>query len=237
MKLRQTVSNTPQSLVRICHRLAVRGYVVATDGNVSFRRGDGNIVTTRSGVRKESVKQRDLVTVAPAGAVDTGQGKPSTEIGMHLFVYRERPDVHAVVHAHPLYATAFAAARLALDQPLLPEVIVTIGRIPLAGYATPSTAEVARSLAPFVHETDAILLTNHGVVTFGATLEEAFQRMERVEHVARVTFFARMLGGEKPLTESELRRLRDASEESYGVRIRSNVGAGQSKGRKQPRRS
>jgi L-fuculose-phosphate aldolase len=237
MKLSQRASNTPQSLVRICHQLAAMGYVVATDGNVSFRRRDGIIVTTRSGVRKESVKERDLVAVAPTGSVDPGQGKPSTEIGMHLFVYRERPDVHAVVHAHPLYATAFAAARLALDQPLLPEVIVTIGRIPLAAYATPSTPEVARSLAPFVHETDAILLTNHGVVTFGTTLEEAFHRMERVEHVARVTFLARMLGGEKPLTKSELKRLRAVSEHSYGVRIRHNVGGGQRKARKASRRT
>jgi L-fuculose-phosphate aldolase len=237
MKVRRPVSDTPRSLVRICHRLAAEGYVVATDGNVSFRKRDGNIVTTRSGVRKESVKARDLVTLAPTGGVKPGHGKPSTEIGMHLFVYRERPDVHAVVHAHPLHATAFAAARLALDQPLLPEVIVTIGRVPLAAYATPSTPEVARSLVPFVHETDAILLTNHGVVTFGTTLEEAFQRMERVEHVARVTFLARMLGGEKPLTKSELKRLCAVSERSYGMRIRENVGAGQGKGRKQSRRS
>jgi L-fuculose-phosphate aldolase len=237
MKTHPMDSNTPQFLVRICRRLAVRGFVVATDGNVSFRNRNGNIVTTRSGVRKESARRSDLVVVTPTGGIVHGERKPSTEIGMHLFIYRERPDVNAVVHAHPLYATAFAAARMALDQPLLPEVIVTIGRIPLAAYATPSTSEVARSLAPLVHEADAILLANHGVVTFGRTLEEAFQRMERVEHVARVTFFARALGGEKPLTKSELKRLRAVSERSYGVRIRQNVVAGRNSGRRKSRRA
>jgi L-fuculose-phosphate aldolase len=233
----QTHRDDLESLLRTCHRLAERGYVVATDGNVSIRRGNGTILATRSGVDKESVGESDLVEVTLAGEVRSAQWKPSTEIGMHLLIYRERQDVNAIVHAHPVYATAFAAARIPLDQCVFPEIIVTIGTIPLARYATPSTPEVAESLMPYVRGTDAILLANHGVVTFGGTLEEAFHRMERVEHAAQVTFLARVLGGEKQLTKRQLEQLRSVSEQSYGVKIRENIRNRPTVGRKRLRRS
>ena len=210
---RQTIA---AAIVDACHRLYARSFVTATDGNVSARLPNGNILTTRTGINKGSVSGQDLVEITPAGDVLSGRWRPSTETGMHLFIYRERPDVAAVVHAHPAFATGFATARQPLESCLFPEVIVGFGAIPLAEYATPSTPEVAESLRPYVRTAEAILLTNHGVVTYGADVEEAYYRMEKVEHAARITFIARQLGGEKRLSAEELARLSDVSVQSYG---------------------
>jgi len=203
-------------LVDICHRLYTRGFVTAMDGNVSVRLQNGNILATRSGINKGMVTDNDLVEVTIEGDKVSGSGKPSTELGMHLFIYTERADVRAVVHAHPTYATGFATARIPLDECLFPEVIVGLGAIPLAHYATPSTPEVAASLAPFVKTSDAILLANHGVVTYGSDLYDAYFKMEKVEHAAHIAFVARVLGGEKPLTAEEVEKLRNVSVQSYG---------------------
>ncbi len=135
---------------------------------------------------------------------------------MHLFIYSQRPDIHAVVHAHPTYATGFATARIPLNECLFPEVIVGLGAIPLAAYATPSTKEVSAALTPFVKTADAILLSNHGVVTYGKNVDDAYFKMEKVEHAAHITFVARMLGGEKVLNEQDIAKLRAISETSYG---------------------
>jgi len=207
---------TAAAIVDVCHRLAAGGLVAATDGNVSARLPSGNILTTRTGISKGSVTAQDLVEITPAGEVVSGRSRPSTENGMHLFIYRERRDVNAVVHAHPPYATGFATARQPLEGCLYPEVIVGFGAIPLAEYATPSTPEVAESLRPYVRSADAILLTNHGVVTYGADVVDAYHKMEKVEHSAKITFIARLLGGEKKLTAAELDRLRQVSVQSYG---------------------
>src|SRR5437016_3330299 len=152
-------------VIDICHRLYARGFVTATDGNVSVRLKNGNFLTTRTAINKGMVTADDILEVNSLGEPLTPNLKPSTEIGMHLYIYSQRPDVHAVVHAHPTHATGFAAARQALDACVFPEVIVGLGAVPLAEYATPSTEEVAASLAPFVKTADAILLSNHGVVT------------------------------------------------------------------------
>ena len=202
-------------LVEICHRLYAKGFVTATDGNVSARLENGNILTTRSSINKGMVTENDLVEVTAAGE-KVGVGQPSTELGMHLFIYHHRPDVQAVVHAHPTYATGFAAARLALDRCVFPEVIVGLGAIPLAEYATPSTEEVAQSLAPFVHTSNAILLANHGVVTYGPDLLDAYFKMEKVEHAAHITFVARMLGGEYTLSDEDVKKLGQISVQAYG---------------------
>lgn len=203
-------------LVDICRRLADRGMVTATDGNVSVRLPNGNIAATRSGFNKGMVTENDFVEVTINGEQIAGSGRPSTELGMHLFVYQQRPDVNAVVHAHPVYATGFATARIGLDACMFPEVIVGLGAVPLADYATPSTPEVAASLAPFVKNADAILLANHGVVTYGSELYEAYFKMEKVEHAAHITFVATMLGGARALTSEELGKLRSVSVQSYG---------------------
>ena len=200
-------------IVLACHRLYERGFVTATDGNISARLANGNILITPTSLNKGQVAETDLVEVTASGALITLSSTPSSELSMHLFVYKQRPDVRAVVHAHPSHATGFAAARMPLSTALLPEVILGLGTIPLAEYATPSTDEVPASLAPHVKEANAVLLANHGVVTFGATVEEAFFRMEKVEHAAHILFVARMLGGEKTLTEAEIARLKAAAQE------------------------
>lgn len=209
-------SDIISQLIDVCHRLYVRGMVTATDGNVSVRLSSGNILTTRSGINKGMIGENDFVEVTLDGKQVGGSGKPSTEVGMHLFVYQQRADVNAVVHAHPTYATGFATARMGLDACLFPEVIVGLGAIPLAEYATPSTGEVAASLEPFVKNSEAILLANHGAVTFGPNLYDAYFKMEKVEHAAHITFVARMLGGARSLTEGELSKLRGVSVQSYG---------------------
>ncbi len=203
-------------LVDVCHRLYARGMVTAMDGNVSVRLLSGNILTTRSGVNKGMVTANDFVELSPDGRQSYSRGKPSTEVGMHLYIYQQRPDVHAVVHAHPTYATGFATARIALDGCVFPEVIVGMGAIPLAEYATPSTTEVAESLSPYIKNSDAILLTNHGAVTYGANLYDAYFKMEKVEHAAHISFVANMLGGAHSLNREELSRLRNVSVQSYG---------------------
>ncbi len=203
-------------LVDVCHRLYDRGMVTATDGNISVRLSNGNILATRSGINKGMVTQNDFVEVTLEGRQVGGSGKPSTEVGMHLYIYQQRHDANAVVHAHPTFATGFATARIALDSCMFPEVIVGLGAIPLAEYATPSTPEVAASLAPFVKNSEAILLANHGVVTFGPSLYDAYFKMEKVEHAAHITFVAKMLGGARSLTEEELAKLRGVSVQSYG---------------------
>ena len=162
------------------------------------------------------VKAEDIVEVNMSGEAQGPNLKPSTEIAMHLFIYSQRPDVHAVVHAHPTYATGFATARQPITDCIFPEVIVGLGAIPLAEYATPSTTEVAEFLSPHVKHADAILLSNHGVVTYGKDPYDAYFKMEKVEHAAHILFVARVLGGEKILSASDVEKLRAISKQAYG---------------------
>ena len=205
-----------RSIVLVCHKLYERGFVTATDGNVSARLECGNILVTPTSLNKGQVGENDLVEVNDDGSPVTLSRKASTELDMHLLIYHQRPDVHAVVHAHPPHATGFATARVPLTACLFPEVIVGLGAIPLADYATPSTKEVSESLEPYVKTSDAILLANHGVVTYGKDAEDAYFKMEKVEHAAHITFVARVLGGEKPLAASDIDKLTKISERSYG---------------------
>ncbi|MBI4428199.1 MAG: class II aldolase/adducin family protein [Ignavibacteriales bacterium] len=209
-------SDISRQLVNVCHLLYSKGFVTATDGNVSSRLPNGNILVTPSALNKGRVSESDLVEVMANGTPVTLSRRPSTEVDMHLFIYSQRDDVKAVVHAHPTHATGFATARIPLNECLFPEVIVGLGAIPLAHYATPSTKEVAEALMPFVGNADAILLANHGVVTYGKDLDDAYFKMEKVEHAAHIAFVARLLGGEKPLTPFEIEKLRSISETSYG---------------------
>lgn len=208
-----------EALIKACRRLAEHDFVAATDGNVSARLADGRVLVTPSGKNKADVVADELIVVGMDGGLLEGVGKPSTEFAMHSFIYGARDDVKAVVHAHPPFATAFAAARIPLDGLVFPEVIVSLGKIPLADYATPSTPEVVASLEPYVRKYDAVLLANHGVVTYGGSLEEAYNKMEKVEHTAKITFLLRQLGGARELTREEVERLASASEISYGRKL------------------
>lgn len=183
------------------------GYVKATDGNISVRTKKNYILSTASGINKGKVKTTDLVKLDLKGRKFEGRKNPSSELKLHLYIYSKRKDINAIVHTHAKFSTAFAAAGIALDKPVLPEVYLTFGKIPLAKYATPSTEEVPVSIEKFVMEYNAILLGNHGLVTFGKSLDEAYNLTEKAEQFAEISFYARMLGGEKLLTKPQLKKL------------------------------
>lgn len=209
--------NLKEEIIKICQLIYTKGFVAATDGNVSVRIPDSeSFLATASGVNKGLIQMDDIVEVSLNGEVISGLKKPSTEIAMHLFIYSERKDINAVVHAHPPFATGFATAREALTGCILPEVIIGLGAIPLADYATPSTVEMVKSIEPYVKKTDAILLANHGIVTYGRNLLDAYFKLEKVEHAAHVTFIARLLGGEKYLSLQDVEKLKSISEATYG---------------------
>jgi len=196
-----------ETLIYVCRRLYERGFVTATDGNVSCRLPNGNILTTPTSLSKGMVEAKDLIEIDLKGNIINGNTKPSSEIKMHLLFYNERPDVNAVVHAHPSYATGFATAGIAMDQTVFPEVLVILGSIPLSKYGTPSTTEVTEALMPYVKNYDAVLLANHGVVTAGKDLIDALFKMEKVEHSAHTLYIARTLGGEKLLSHDDVEKL------------------------------
>ena len=202
---------TRREIVEIGRRLWDRGYVAANDGNISARLG-GRILVTPTGLSKGFLKPDDIVVVSESGVKLSGRIDPTSELPMHLAVYRERTDIDAVVHAHPPKATGFAVAGVPLAQCVLPEVILTLGEVPLAGYATPSTEEVARSICEFIPRFNAILLSNHGALTLGRDLSQAYFRMETVEHFAEITLAARALGGPSPLSSDDVRKLLNVRE-------------------------
>ena len=193
-----------------------RAFIVACEGNVSVRLGDGRILTTPTCMNKGMLEPDDLVVVDFEGRHLEGIRKTSSEVLMHLVFYRMRPDVHAICHAHPATATGFAAAGRALDEALLPEVVIGLGKIPLVRYATPGTPELSAAIEPYVEHYDALLLANHGVVTCGPDLLTAFYRMETVEHTAKITLASENAGTPKLFSSREVAKLM-AARARYGV--------------------
>ena len=196
-----------QDLVRFGKMLHSQGFVAATDGNLSVRLDDQRILITPTCVSKGMMRPQDMVIVGLDGRKLNGSSNPSSEIAMHLTIYRMRPDVGAVVHAHPCTATGFASAGMALDEPLCSEVVITLGSVPLAPYATTGSMELSDSLRPYIPYHDAILMANHGVVTYGDDLCRAYMRMEAVEHYARIVLTARLLGSAQSIDSRELEKL------------------------------
>jgi len=196
-----------EELCRVCRLLYDRGYVAGHDGNVSLRLPDGNLLLTPSGVSKGRLEPEMLVVCDLEGNVLEGDRYPSSETPMHLEVYRQRPDVGAVVHAHPVMATAFSVCRKGLEEPFLIETISGLGAVPVAPYALPSTHEVPESIRPFVKDHNAVLLANHGALTWGRDLWEAFGRMEVLEHTAKIYAQVHLLGGGVPLTGKQVEDL------------------------------
>ena len=196
-----------RQLARFGKWLYRAGFVPGTAGNLSVRLSDDFILATPTGMSKFLLKPSDMVLVDLDGHRVAGSRNVTSEIGMHLAIYDHRADVQAVVHAHPPIATGFASCGLALEEPLCSEVVMALGSVPLAPYATTGTADVASSIAPLIVNHDAILLANHGVVTAGSCLQDAFMRMETVEHFAHICLVARQLGGAKPLSCDHLRQL------------------------------
>ena len=198
-------------IAEIGRRLYPLGFVPATDGNISARLDGNTVLITPSGLAKGALTPEDITKIDMEGGLISGK-KPSSEYLLHLCFYKARPDVMAVIHAHPPLATGLASAGMALDRPLTSEIVITLGKVPLAEYATPGTTEVTDSIAGLVKEHNAIMLANHGVVTCGRDLETAFQRMETVEQAAKITLVAEHLGGgrlipaDKVLKLEEMRR-------------------------------
>jgi L-fuculose-phosphate aldolase len=199
-----------RDLKRYSRWLSRLGYTPGTSGNLSVRLDSSRLVVTPTGVSKGQVKGSEMVVVDLDGEVLEGSGKATSEISMHLAVYRQRPDVGAVVHSHPPIATAFACSGRALDEVLCQEAVMTVGTVPLAPYATTGTDEVAASLQPYIRDHDAILLENHGVVSYGRTLIEALMTMETVEHLAHVTLVSHQLGSARPLGKDRILELQQA---------------------------
>jgi L-fuculose-phosphate aldolase len=205
-------------IVEVGRRLWTRGYVASNDGNISVRLDAERLLMTPASVSKGFMTPDMMVVTTLDGQLISGAPgrKPSSEIQMHLVAYRNRPDVGAVVHAHPPQATGFAVAGMPLDRAVLAEVVTTLGSIPIVEYGTPSTRELATTVEPYVRLHDGLLLANHGALALGADLFAAYYKMETIEHFAGISFVARMLGREHLLSREEVGRLQ-ALRGSYGI--------------------
>ena len=195
-----------REIVRVGQLMYERSYVVSSDGNVSVRLDDGRIVATPTMTCKGRMTEDSLAITDRAGK-PLNDRKASSELAMHLLIYEERSDIKAVCHAHPPHGTAFAVAGLAIDQPILSEVILTLGCVPLAEYGTPSTLELTEAMRPLVKHHNALLMANHGAVAYGADLWQAFDRLETLEHTAKIAILSRLLGGSKNLSSDAIEKL------------------------------
>lgn len=201
-----------REVVVVCRRLWERGLIAGPDGNVSVRLAADRILVTPAGMSKVDVRPEDLVEVSSDGRHRRGTRRASSELAVHLRIYAQRPDVGAVVHAHPPVATGFSVAGEGFASCILPEVIFQVGWVPLVPYEMPGTEALARQFDPFIPTHDAFLMANHGAVTIGATLSIAHQRMESLEHTARIVLTARQLGRVNELSTEQVAALVAARE-------------------------
>lgn len=195
-----------REMVRVGQLMYERSYVVSSDGNVSVRLDDGRIVATPTMTSKGRMTE-DSLAITDMQGKSLNDRKASSELAMHLLIYQERADVKAVCHAHPPHGTAFAVAGLAIDQPILSEVILTLGCVPLAEYGTPSTTELTEAMRPLVKHHNALLMANHGAVAYGADIWQAFDRLETLEHTAKIAILSRLLGGSRNLPTDAIEKL------------------------------
>jgi L-fuculose-phosphate aldolase len=191
---------------KLCYK---SGFIKSTAGNLSVKSKKNLILITPSNKRKNSLKTKDIVKTDLNGKKLSGAFNPSSELKLHLFIYKHRSDVNAVIHTHPVFITSFAAAGVSLDKIILPEMYLTFGKIPLANYAPPSTNELASSLKKFVLTYNAVILANHGLVTYGKSLEEAYILTEKAEEFAEIYFYSSLLGKQKSLTKNHIKILKE----------------------------
>lgn len=194
-------------MAQCCRQLAERGLIAGQDGNLSVRISPQRVLVTPRGLIKALLRSADMVEVDLAGRKRRGRRNPTSELDLHLRILKCRPDVGAVVHAHPPTATAFAVAGQGLNTFVLPELILLVGQVPLVPYGTPGTPELGDRVEPVIGQHDAVLLANHGAVTVGRTLDQAWIRMESLEHAARIIFAARQLGRVTELSPDAVARL------------------------------
>jgi len=226
VQVNKTEVQLREEIVRVGRLMFDKGWIAANDGNVTVRLNDGRILATPTGVCKGMMDPSDLIVCDMDGNKLCGEREITSEMAMHLTIYRLRPDMHSVVHAHPPVATGFATAGRALNQGLLPEVIIKLGSVPLADYGLPGTPALTEGMLPYIPKYEALLMANHGAVSYGEDVMQAYFRMEMVEHFARITLVAELLGGPKVLPRVEIQKLFQARER-YGVSSRNRFESGQ----------
>jgi L-fuculose-phosphate aldolase len=192
-----------------------KGFVAANDGNISVRLTDDVIMVTPTAISKGEMDPDAMVTMNLDGEILSGKSRPSSEVKMHIAVYRQSKDIRSVVHAHPPISTAFAVARRPLDKPIISEAIMGLGVVPVAQYAKPGTKEVPDSVIPYVKDYNAVLLANHGLLTWGEDITQAFFRMEAAEHYAKILYHLEKIGEPQELNCAEVNEL---------LKIRENLG-------------
>ena len=198
-----------KQICAIGKRIYDKGMVASNDGNISVKLNDNEFLCTPTGVSKGFMTPEFICKVDKDGNVLQANAgyKPSSEIKMHMRVYKERPDVGAVVHAHPMYATGFAIAGIPLSQPIMPEAVLALGCVPIAEYGTPSTEEIPDAVSKYLQSFDAVLLENHGALAFSDNLLNAYHKMESVEFYAQLLYISKQLGGPQELSEAQVKRL------------------------------
>lgn len=199
-------SEARELIVEVGRLMYERSYVVSSDGNVSIRLDEDRVLATPTMTSKGRMTVDGLAVTDMEGNA-LNENKTSSELPMHLLIYKMRPDIHAVCHAHPPHGTAFSVAGLAIEQPILSEVILTLGCVPLTDYGTPSTSELTDSMIPFVEHHNALLMANHGAVAYGKDLWEAWDRMETLEHTAKIAILSRALGNTNDLPKAAIEKL------------------------------
>lgn len=206
-------------ICEIGKRIYNKGFVAANDGNISVRISENEILTTPTGVSKGYMTPDMICKINMKGEVISASGKlkPSSEVKMHIRVYNERQDVKAVVHAHPPYGTSFAIAGIALTKPIMPEAVISLGCVPIAEYGAPSTNEIPEAISKYLQDFDALLLANHGALTYGEDLMAAYFKMESLEFYAKLTYISTMLGGPKEFSKTQVDEL---------LQIRTKLGVG-----------
>jgi len=212
----RTEDKLKEKIVEVSKRLYQKDLVAGAGGNVSARiPGSPYILVTPSGICKGYLSPSDIIKVDLDGKVIEGNLKPTSETPIHAEIYKVRKDVNAVVHAHPPFCTGFACARVPLDSPIFPEIIAMVGEVATVEYVTPGTKKLAMKVAEAAKKYDAILMENHGTITLGASLEQAYQRTEVLESYAKVLLVSTLLGGPKPLPREEVQKIRKLDIEKY----------------------
>ena len=209
-RLRRAICNIGQ----LCYG---KSYIVGADGNISARMSDGNILITPAGAMKGFLEPQHMAKVDMQGRVVDDGPRASTEVGIHLVVYQERPEMRAVVHAHPPHAVAMTIAGIDMQAPFIPEIVVTIGGVPTADFGTPGTPELAESIRGIVRCSDTVVMTNHGSVTMGTNLMDAFKKLDMIEHSARIVWLAHAVGHARPLAKDYVDKLL-ATRQELGIR-------------------
>lgn len=218
----KTEKELRQDIVDIGKFVWQKGWIAANDGNISVRMEENRFLCTPTGVCKGLLQMDDLIICDRQGNKIEGRLERTSEFAMHLTIYNLRPDIRAVVHAHPPVATGYATAGRALNAALLPEVIIGLGCVPLAEYGLPGTPALTDGMLPYIPKYDALLMANHGAVCYGGDVHQAFFRMETVEHYARIALVAELLGGPTLLPKAEVEKLFD-SRTRYGVKAKAGA--------------